>query len=104
LIEAWERDQIEIADACAALLWHLADRLSLVLVVHSGGKSLHGWFSAFNRDEQRELWAFMRYAHSLGADWVTWRRSQFVRLPDGRRQNGARQLTYYLDPGNAVTL
>jgi hypothetical protein len=35
---------------------------------------------------------------------VTWTRSQFVRLPDGRRQNGVRQVTYYFDPTKAVSL
>jgi hypothetical protein len=104
LMEGWERAGITVADACVALLWHLAGRLPLILAVHSGGKSIHGWYAAFDRDEQNELWPFMRYAYSLGADRVTWCRSQFVRLPDGRRQNGVRQLTYYLDPGNAATL
>jgi hypothetical protein len=44
----------------------------------------------------------MDYAVSLGADHATWLRSQFVRLPDGLRQNGRRQVTYYLDPRKAV--
>ena len=104
LIEGWERDGISVADACAALHWHLADRLPLVLAVHSGAKSLHGWYAVCDRDEDIESWPFMRLAHQLGADHVTWCRSQFVRLPDGRRQNGARQLTYYFDPSKAVTL
>jgi hypothetical protein len=103
LIDAWERDGIEVADAGAAILWHLKDCLPLVLGVHSGGKSVHGWFAAFDREED-QLWHFMRLAYSLGADRVTWTRSQFVRLPDGRRQNGVRQVTYYFDPRNAVTL
>ena len=32
------------ADLCAAVLFHLARHAPLVLAVHSGGKSLHGWF------------------------------------------------------------
>jgi hypothetical protein len=104
LIESWECDGITVADACAALHWHLAERLPLVLAVHSGGKSLHAWFAVFDRDEDTESWPFMRLAHQLGADHVTWCRSQFVRLPDGRRQNGVRQLIYYFDPSKAVTL
>jgi hypothetical protein len=104
LIDSWQRDGIQITDACAALLWHLAAELPLVLAVHSGNKSLHGWYRAFDRNEQKDLWPFMRYAYSLGADHVTWSRSQFVRLPDGRRENGAQQVTYYLNAANAVTL
>src|SRR5260370_36998245 len=46
-----------------------------------------------------ELRPFMDYAVSLGADHATWLRSQFVRLTDGLRQNGKRQITYDLDPG-----
>jgi hypothetical protein len=103
LIDGWERDGIEVTDVGAAILWHLKDRLPLVLAVHSGGKSVHGWFAAFDREED-ELWPFMRQAYSIGADRVTWVRSQFVRLPDGRRQNGARQVTHYFDPSEAVTL
>jgi hypothetical protein len=102
LIDAWERDGIEVADAGAAILWHLKDCLPLVLGVHSGGKSVHGWFAAFDHEDD-DLWPFMRLAYSLGADRVTWTRSQFVRLPDGRRQNGVRQVTYYFDPTKAVS-
>jgi hypothetical protein len=104
LIDPWECAGITVADACAALLWYLADRLPLVVAVHSGGKSVHGWFAVFDRDEESESWLFMQRAFELGADPVTWRRSQFVRLPDGRRQNGVRQVTYYFDRSKAVTL
>jgi hypothetical protein len=104
LIDGWERDGISTLDACAAVLWHLKMTLSLRLVlgVHSGNISLQGWFAAFDRDEDAELWPFMRLAYSLGADRVTWTRSQFVRLPGGRRQNGAHQVIYYFDPSQAV--
>jgi hypothetical protein len=44
LLEAWENVGITVADACAALLLELASFAPLVLVVSSGGKSLHGWF------------------------------------------------------------
>jgi hypothetical protein len=104
LVEAWERDGITSVDACCALHGYLKDRLPLVIGVHTGGIGVHGWYAAFDRDEDTELWPFMRHAYSLGADRVTWTRSQFVRLPDGRRQNGTRQVTYYFDPFKAVTL
>jgi hypothetical protein len=106
LIDGWESDGISTLDAFAAVIWHLKETtgLPLVLVVHSGGKSLHGWFAAFDRDEYTELWPFIRLAYSLGADHVTWCRSQFVRLPDGQRQNGVRQTTFYFNPSEAVRL
>jgi hypothetical protein len=107
LIDSWERDGITVLDACAAVLWHLKEdpaELPLVLGVHSGNKSYQGWFLAFDRDEQRVLLPFMQRAVALGADPVTWSRSQFVRLPDGRRQNGNSQTTFYFDPAKAVKL
>lgn len=106
LIDGWERDGISTLDACAAVLWHLKETESLPLTVgvHSGGKSFQGWFLAFDRDEDTELFPFMQRAVALGADPVTWTRSQFVRNPDGRRQNSKRQTTYYFDPQHAVSL
>ena len=101
LVREWREAGITVADACAALHLDLASRLPLVALVHSGGKSLHGWYYAFRRPEA-ELRAFMDYAVGLGADHATWLRSQFVRLPDGLRENGRRQVTYYLDPKKAV--
>jgi hypothetical protein len=106
LVEAWGRDQISVADACAALLWHLRSLPSappFVMAVHSGGKSLHGWFNVADRAEEQS-WPFMRYAYQLGADHVTWCPSQFVRIPEGRRQDGKRQRVFFLDPTKTVTL
>jgi hypothetical protein len=63
-------------DEQAAILLHLAQRGRLSLIVHSGGKSLHGWFFCEGvRDE--ELRSFMSHAVALGADRATWTRSQF---------------------------
>jgi hypothetical protein len=84
-------------DTHAALLLHLASRAPMVLAVHSGGKSLHGWFYCAGQLEER-LRRFMAYAVSLGADHATWTRSQFVRMPDGRRSNGRRQTVYFFNP------
>lgn len=85
------------ADEHAALLLHLAQRAPLALAVHSGGKSLHGWFFCTGEDEDK-LRKFMRYAVSLGADPATWTRSQFVRMPDGTRDSGQRQTVYFFNP------
>jgi hypothetical protein len=84
-------------DEQAALLAHLAERAPLALAVHSGSKSLHGWFYCAGQPEER-LRAFMRYAVTLGADQATWTRSQFVRMPDGTRDNGNKQTVYFFNP------
>jgi hypothetical protein len=102
-VREWREHAITVADTCAALHLHLAKRLPLICVTHSGGKSLHGWYYVFDRREA-ELRHFMGYAVSLGADRATWTRSQFVRIPDGLRENGTRQRVFYFDPGKAVKL
>jgi hypothetical protein len=103
LIDQWHEHDISVADACKALHLHLAQRLPLVCITHSGGKSLHGWYYVFDRREA-ELRHFMDYAVSLGADRATWLRSQFVRIPDGLRENNKLQRCYYLNPEKAVKL
>lgn len=82
-------------DTHAAVLLHLGRFAPLVCVVHSGGKSLHGWFFVAGQPEVK-VEKFFRYAVSLGADRATWTRSQFVRMPDGTRDNGRRQTIYFL--------
>jgi hypothetical protein len=84
-------------DEQAAVLLHLAERAPLALTVHSGSKSIHGWFYCVGQSEER-LQKFMRYAVSLGADRATWTRSQFVRMPDGKRANGKSQTVYFFNP------
>src|SRR4030095_15110837 len=85
-----------IADTCAAILLHLAEFAPMVCAVHSGNKSIHGWFFVQGLAEAR-LIRFMRYAGSLGGDRATWTRSQFVRMPDGCRDNGNRQTVFFLN-------
>lgn len=87
-------------DEQAAILAHLAERAPLALAVHSGNKSLHGWFYCAGQSEER-LRRFMHLAVPLGADRATWTRSQFVRMPDGTRNNGNRQTVYFFNPGVA---
>ena len=84
-------------DEQAAVLLHLAERAPLALAVHSGSKSIHGWFYCVGQPEEK-LRSFMRYGVSLGADSATWTRSQFVRMPDGTRDNGKRQTVYFFNP------
>jgi hypothetical protein len=84
-------------DEQAAVLLHLAERAPLAVAIHSGNKSIHGWFYC-NGQAEEKLRRFMQYAVSLGADRATWTRSQFVRMPDGRRDNGKRQAVYFFNP------
>ncbi len=84
------------ADEHAALLIHLAGYAPLVCAVHSGGKSLHGWFYVHGQPEEK-IKKFFCYAVSLGADHTTWTRCQFVRMPDGTRDNGNRQTVFFLN-------
>jgi hypothetical protein len=84
------------AEEHAALLLHLATLAPMVCAVHSGGKSLHGWFYCQGQSDEIVL-KFFRYAVSLGADPATWTRSQFIRMPDGTRDNGNRQTVYFFN-------
>ena len=83
-------------DDHAALLLHLGAFAPLVCAVHSGGKSLHGWFFVAGQPEEKAL-RFFRYAVSLGADDQLWCKSQFCRMPDGTRANGQRQTVFFLN-------
>jgi hypothetical protein len=98
-IERWEEAGISILDACSALLWTLGSLAPLVLVVFSGGKSLHGWFRVRGSSEQ-QFKEFTQMALRLGACSSTINnRSQFVRMPDGLRNGYIRQLAWYFNPG-----
>jgi hypothetical protein len=84
-------------DEQATVLLHLAEMAPLALAVHSGRRSIHGWFYCGTQSEERIL-RFFRYAVALGADRSLWTRSQFTRMPEGRRDNGTTQTIYYFDP------
>ncbi len=93
-------------DQHAAILVHLSQSARFtkfapfVMAVHSGSKSLHGWFYVDGQPE-KNVKRFFRYAVSLGADQATWTRSQFVRLPDGwRYDKRRRQQVVYFNPQN----
>jgi hypothetical protein len=88
-------DQGDLDDH-AGLLIHLAGYAPLVCALHSGNKSLHGWFNVAGQPEERVL-KFFRYAVSLGADKLLWTPSQFARLPDGTRSSGERQTVFFLN-------
>lgn len=83
-------------DEHAALLLHLGTFAPLVCVVHSGNKSLHGWFFVDGQPADN-VERFFRYAVSLGTDRATWSRSQFVRMPDGMRDDERRQTVFFVN-------
>lgn len=83
-------------DEQAAILRHLGSKAPLVMAVHSGGKSLHGWFRA-HADETITR-RFFRHAVELGADSATWTQCQLVRTPDAKRDNGNPQTVYFFNP------
>jgi hypothetical protein len=83
------------ADDHAALLLHLARYAPMVCALHSGGKSMHGWFLV-NGQPGDKVARFFHYAVSLGADPRMWAPCQFARMPDGTRDTGKRQTVYFL--------
>lgn len=84
-------------DTQAAVIRHLTARAPLVMVVDSGGKSLHAWWRCFGQPEDR-LRTFFRHAVALGADPATWTRCQLVRMPLGwRPEKGKRQEVLFYD-------
>ena len=87
-----------IRDISATLLAHLATRGPLVMVVSSGGKSLHGWFRVGDKADC-QIRPFFEYACRLGADRRLWTACQLVRLPDGIRDNGAPQNVIFFNGG-----
>jgi hypothetical protein len=95
-IEKWEAKGLSVADACAALLWKMSKLLPLMMVVSSGGKSLHGWFHTRGLPET-ELLGCMKFCVLNGADPATWRPFQLVRMPGGMRDNGKRQSILYFN-------
>ena len=77
-----------------AIIWQLRKTFELVMVLSSGGKSLHAWFW-IESDEEEEFW---KAAIPMGGDPALMRnRSSFVRIPMGTRDNGARQGVLYFD-------
>jgi hypothetical protein len=73
-----------------AILWYLAKRLPLCMIVYSGGKSLHGWFNVRGQPDSI-IHAFFCDAVALGADPKMWSRCQFSRIPAGKNGKSGRQ-------------
>ena len=96
-----EFDKGEHADH-AAFLHNLNRIIPITMVVHSGNKSLHGWFHVEGMSETKQV-GFFDEATKLGADTATWNKSLFVRMPDGTRENGKRQSILYFNHSNYYT-
>jgi hypothetical protein len=106
-IERWETEGITVKDAAVRLLYHLLKSYhvnGLVMVVDSGGKSLHSWINARTC---ADLTTLELEAVRLGADWHTFLPWQWVRFPGGTRRNEkgtAPQPVLYINPNNAPKL
>jgi hypothetical protein len=82
---------VEFDDATArqqlsrhAWLSRLPGAPRLVMLVYSGGKSIHGWYYA-RRTHPDALDEWFGHAIAVGADTATWSLSQWVRMPGGYR-------------------
>jgi hypothetical protein len=84
------------ADKQATLLRFLRDVAGgeLRMIIHSGGKSLHGWFTA--QEDEASALRFFKVACRLGADPRMWLPEQMGRTPNGVRDNGKPQKCFYL--------
>jgi hypothetical protein len=103
LIERWERQGVSIHDASARLLRHLVGeyRLPLAMVVHTGNKSLHGWFNVKGQSDATgsPQHTFMSEAASLGCDQRLFLPEQWARFPGGYRASKQRtQDVIYFNP------
>lgn len=100
-VKEWQGRGISTFDAQAALLVHLATkdvpRFRLAMAVHSGKKSLHGWFCCQGIPEEQTR-AFIVRATRIGADPATWTKCQLVRMPGGTRDDGSSQRVEYFNP------
>jgi len=79
------------------LIRYLAQVWPLACVVHSGGKSTHGWWDVRGQTEEAVKDFFMKAAE-VGCDTRLWLKSQFCRMPGGIRDNGKRQEILYINP------
>ncbi len=96
VIEGYASVGKTLLDLNAVMHAHLQAYLPLAMVVHSGRKSLHGWYPCQGlTDAQREQ--FMGYARQLGADPQLFRPCQYSRMPWGTRQTGECQRVVYFN-------
>lgn len=97
IIRSLAKQGINVQDMCAALLLCLNHAIPMTLAVSSGGKSIHGWWYCEGQTDEG-LKTFWNRALMYGADPKTWLKSQFIRMPDGTRDNGKEQPVLYFNP------
>ena len=87
----------------ASILTALGHKLRLLIVVYSGGKSLHAWFRVESIPVSAQV-EFFDLAHALGGCPAMWSPSQYCRMPGGWRNAaaGIRQPILYFNPEEAV--
>jgi hypothetical protein len=80
-----EFDQWTIEEQAKLLLWlnKIDAEWDLSLIVFSGSKSLHGWFSTVGKSERREILRFFKLACRLGCDRAMRSSVQYTRMPLG---------------------
>jgi hypothetical protein len=82
-------------DLQAGIILHLFELgYPIVSIVHSGGKSLHVWCSAYGLTEDQIL-RMIAYAAGLGADDAGKTVSQFMRLPNPDHGSRKQHLIYH---------
>lgn len=96
LLTALAEANRNILDLGSALHVHLQGFLPLGMVVFSGKKSLHGWFSAAGLT-QDDANRFRDYARSLKADPTLFVPCQLSRMPWATRENGKLQSVVYFN-------
>jgi hypothetical protein len=86
------------SDQHPSIIYWLMKYRAPVLVIKSGGKSLHAWYATETQDRDAQFW---QLAIMAGADPQLQRNhAQAVRLPMGTRDNGNRQTIVYFNPNN----
>jgi hypothetical protein len=79
----------------AVLALQLFHYIQPCMIVYSGNKSMHCWFSVKGKDLQEQR-RFFKIAVELGADPSTWTRCQLVRMPNGMRDNDNAKVQHVL--------
>jgi hypothetical protein len=92
-----EFDHGTVPEQAAVLTSLQTDATPLVLVVWSGGKSLHGWYDVDELDADA-LTRYFGLAVAIGADASLWDPSKLVRLPGGRRSGIKLQPVLHFSP------
>ena len=93
----YESDSVSIDDQ-AAIIASLMKRMGLVLVVFSGGKSLHAWFDVRGIPDAERL-RFQRECVTLAGCVGTLSSCQLVRMPLGKNsKTGMEQQVIFFNP------